>query len=59
MERLTAPMAFLTGEAGEQYALATVRWRHSGYDKRLAPVINPDEAQRALYDAYDRGEWPP
>ena len=50
---------YIGGEAGRLFAEAVVRWRASGYDSRLAPVINPDPEHQAAYDAYDRGDWPP
>ena len=51
--------SYLGGAAGGRFQKAVRRWRESGYDDRLRPSANPTPEKQALYDAYDRGDWPP
>ena len=53
------PMLLLRGVEADTYGRAWERFRESGYDQRLAPSAAPGPDMQALYDTFDRGDWPP
>ena len=53
------PGGIVRGDAARRLSRAWQRYRLSDYDRRLWPEAYPTEEQQRLYDAHDRGEWPP
>ena len=63
------PGPLLVGVEADRFAHAVSRWVDSGFDRRLAPYVWPDETTQRMYDLYDawanRGyeddspHWPP